>query len=509
MYKAVIFTDATDNIAVSIPIGAYKIAHSLRKNGYPCLVVNHLSNWTEEELKELIDQSVDENTILFGISTTFLRSVEFERDPSKPTPPFKDLSSNTMFPQGKEFEDKIIAYLKSRSPNIKVMLGGAKAAPECANKNIDYVFLGFSEGSVANLANHLAKGEELLNSHKNIWGRIIVDDRLGKTYDFQHDSMAWEDTDVVNHKVLTIEVGRGCIFKCTFCAYPLNGKKKLDFVKTSDLVRDELDRNYKQFGVRHYMIVDDTFNDHVEKLIDIRDAVRQLDFQPIFWAYHRLDLLCARPETVQILYDIGIRAMYFGIETLYETTGKLIGKRHDRKKQLDMVRHIKSTYPDVTLHGSFIVGLPTEPVESFYKTFNSLMNNELLLDSWKFHGFVLNKLDRSAFKSEFDLHPEKYGLVDQGTDPHARFINWKSEHTDAVEAKRIADEFMDLSGQSGKLKIPGEMALYLADSGYKDFDTLIKTPFSDIEWNYLEYTVRPKFISEYKSKLLTLVKNKH
>jgi radical SAM superfamily enzyme YgiQ (UPF0313 family) len=30
-------------------------------------------------------------------------------------------------------------------------------------------------------------------------------------------------------KVLPIEIARGCIFKCKFCSYPLNGKQNLDF----------------------------------------------------------------------------------------------------------------------------------------------------------------------------------------------------------------------------------------------------------------------------------------
>jgi len=509
MYDVVIFTDVTDNILAALPLGAYKVAHSLRKQGYSCLVVNHLSDWTEDELKDLIDRTVSEKTFLFGISTTFLKSVEIERDPTKPTPLYPDISMNTVFPQGKEFEDRIFSHVKTRSPNIKTMAGGVKVFPEYSNKNIDYVFIGYSEGSIVNLANHLIKNEPLTHAHKNIWGRTIIDDRRGSTYDFPSDCMFWQDTDVVNYRALPIEIGRGCIFKCKFCAYPMNGKKKLDFVKKTDLIRDELNHNYKHFGIKNYFIVDDTFNDHVEKLFDLRTAIQQLDFQPIFWGYHRLDLLCARPETVQVLYDIGVRAMYFGIETLHEPTGKLIGKRHDRQRQLDMVQHIKSTYPDITMHGSFIVGLPNEPVDSFYKTFNAIINGDLLLDSWKFYPFTLSRVDQSSFNSEFALNGEKYGIIDQGTDPSSPFINWKSQYIDVKHAKEIANEFADRSNWSGKLKVPGELAMHLANAGYKDFNTLINTPFADIDWNYIEYNIRPTFVSEYKIKLLDLIKNKH
>jgi len=508
MYNIIIFTDVTDNIATMIPIGAYKVAHSLRKNGYSCIVVNHLSNWTKIELKELLNTLVGDGTFMVGFSTTFLRDVQIDRDPTKPTPPLPDITNDTVFPQGKEFEDEIINYIHTLNPSIKISAGGAKVNVNYTNKNVDYVFIGYSESSVVNLANHLTKKTTLLNSSKNIWGRIIIDDRLAKSYDFANEDMIWEDVDVVNYKTLSIEIGRGCIFKCKFCDYPLNGKKKLDFVKQIDIIKEELTRNYEQFGIKQYYIVDDTFNDHVEKLVDLRTAIQQLSFQPTFWGYHRLDLLCAHPETVQILYDIGVRAMYFGIETLYEETGKIIGKRHDRQRHIDMIRHIKTKYPNVTLHGSFILGLPGEPIDSFYKTFDTVFSGEMLLDSWRFQGFEVSNTKQLTFNSEFALNMEKYGITDCGTESTDRYINWKNEYTNVHDVRRISEEFMVQSRASGKLKISGEYALYLSGYNYKTFEELINTPFSEVDWNYLEYQLRPNFISNYKSTLLSLIKRK-
>jgi radical SAM superfamily enzyme YgiQ (UPF0313 family) len=52
--------------------------------------------------------------------------------------------------------------------------------------------------------------------------------------------MSWLPTDVVNQQVLPLEVARGCIFRCKFCAYPMNGKQQLDFVRSESQLMYEL-----------------------------------------------------------------------------------------------------------------------------------------------------------------------------------------------------------------------------------------------------------------------------
>jgi hypothetical protein len=507
MYNILIFTDITDNLMSPVSLGAYKIAHSLRTAGYTCLVINHLSDWSQEELQNLLDLTISKETILVGFSTTFLRSIEIERDPSKPTPPYPEIGVGTVFPQGKQFENDIISYIKTKNSQIKFMVGGVRTSQDYSNRNINYAFIGYSEVSIVNLADHLTKQVLLTNSLKNIWGVTIIDDRLAKSYDFANSDMTWLDTDVVNHKVLPIEIGRGCVFRCKFCDYPMNGKKQLDYIKRTDLIIKELENNYNKFGIKHYYIVDDTFNDHPKKLEIIRDAVKTLDFTPVFWGYHRLDLICTHPETLPILYDIGVRAMFFGIETFDENTGKIIGKGYRRSKQISMLKHIKKTYPDLTLHGSFMIGLPEESITSVRATFDAIMDRDIPLDSWKWYGLKLFNTSKITFNSELSQNLLKYGYVDLGSDPESIFVNWGNEYTNNTEANDLAFDFMEQGMSSGRITLSGEASLYLSDIGYKDFSTLTKIPHRDIEWNYIEYTVKPNFVNNYKQQLIKLIKS--
>jgi hypothetical protein len=254
------------------------------------------------------------------------------------------------------------------------------------------------------------------------------------------------------------------------------------------------------------MLGDDTFNDHPEKLNSILSVVKKLKFQPIFWGYHRLDLLCTRPETVQILYDIGVRAMYFGIESLHPAAAKAVGKGHDRTKQIKMVEKIRSMYDDLTLHGSFIVGLPGEDVASVTQTYNYLMDQTMPLNSWRFHGLLIATPDGASFESEFTANYPKYGYENQGI-LDSIWINWKNEFMDASKARELANQFNYESRLNDAFALEGNLCMPLTTMGY-DFNKLRTTKWKEFDFNNVEYNVRPKFIEEYKKKLIDIIKEK-
>lgn len=505
MYNVILFTDLTDNTDVGLPHGAYKVANSIRKQGYSCLVVNHLSNFSLEEIKELADLSAGANTVLVGFSTTFFNKF-IESDPSKPTPKLVPIPLGTTLPQGKDFENQFIKIFRDKNPNIKFSAGGTKVYEQYQNKNIDYVCLGYSELSMVNLVDHLAKGVELKNSYKNLYGITVIDDKYANGYKFASDPMVWQLTDVVNYRVMPIEISRGCKFKCKFCSFPMNGKKTVDYIKHSDLLYQELKDNYEKFGVRTYTIIDETFNDDIGKLQSIRDVVQRLNFQPIFWCFARLDLICTHPETLEMLYDIGVRAMYFGIETFDSRAGRNVGKGYKSNKQIDMIKHIKSTYPDIALHGGFIAGLPGETKDNMFYTYQLILSGEVPLDSWNINGLKIVKSYRSAFNSEIDENFESMGFVDLKTDhPDSVFINWKNDQYTSMEIDKLAWEYTQMSYSSDRFHVSGGTALSLANYDGNDYMQLLATPSKNINYNDIEYNVRPKFVQQYKDRLFKLV----
>jgi hypothetical protein len=317
--------------------------------------------------------------------------------------------------------------------------------------------------------------------------------------------MQWEDTDVVNAKVLPIEIARGCIFKCKFCSYQMNGKQNLDFIRDAELIRIELQNNYDRFGIKHYYIIDDTFNDSDYKLDAMLSAIKKLSFQPYFWAYTRLDLIARNLDSFKKLYDIGLRGYYFGIETMHEKTGRIIGKGYSRQKQIKAIQHIRTHYSDVLMHGSFIIGLPDEPESSWNNTFNDIMSQQIPLHSFGFTGLKLWKNDRVPWNSELSSDYEKFGYqqIPETSKRNRLDFNWASNIITRDRADEIAKEFTKAGHQSKFYQVPGQVAWSLLNYDY-DYDAVSQINYHTIDWPNIELR-KERFTTVYKEQLLNLV----
>jgi len=443
MYDIIMFTGIKSLLNFETPpIGAFKCAHELRLNGFSCLVVNHYTEYSAAELMQLLDTVVGSNTLFIGISSTFMQEVFGAREHLINTKKYKHYNTRT----GYLFEQAIKHHVLKINPSTKLVVGGALVSKDFNFKVFDYAVVGYAETAVVDLAKFL-KGTttKLSSSYKNIHGITIVDGSASNAnYLLKESTMEWLPEDVVTHNVLPIEIGRGCIFKCAFCSYPMNGQKTIDYNKNVDQIITELQFNYDNYGIFNYTIVDDTFNDSVEKLEALVIKISMLNFQPEFWCYARLDLICTHPETLDMLYKIGIRSMFFGMETLDRKSGLALGKGYSRTKQIAMIAHIKNIYPDIHLYGSFIIGTPYESIESLKLTFRQLHTKEIKLDSWGLNPLYISS--NRAYGDKISANYENYGYtidtdsIDQETNVHTAYIPWKNEHMTFEIASKIAFE---------------------------------------------------------------------
>jgi radical SAM superfamily enzyme YgiQ (UPF0313 family) len=499
MYDAVIFTDVTDTVTIYKAIGAYKIANTLRQQGYSCLVVDHLHAFSLDEIKQVIDKSVSINTLFVGFSTTFFNStVNSVNNDGSLT--YSSILSG-MMPQGIDFENQVINYIKSKNYNCKIIVGGTKAHANINDKNVDYSIIGYGEVSILSVANHLKSNTPIPNSYKNLHGVTIVDNRKNEGYDFVNSKFEWEDLDVGNAKVLPLEIARGCIFKCKFCSYPLNGKQNLDFIREGDILYEEMQSSYDRYSISNFYILDDTFNDSIYKLDILQSTVKRLTFQPKFWAYTRLDLIAQNNGLIDKLYDIGLRGIYFGIETLNKRTGLIIGKGFDRAKQISTIRQIRERYGNqVTMHGSFILGLPEENIGSMRQTFNQLMDESIPLHTFIFHGLSLYKNESVPFNSELGKNFKYYGYSEINTNPNSPKINWQNAYLDHNIANELANEFNTSAQNSNRLYLPGQTGFSLKNLGFTD-EYITSVKYKDIDWAQITMK-KDSYIQSYKDKLI-------
>ena len=440
-------TDNTDTFSQTKLLGIHKVAYVLRQSGYEVAVINHLSVFTIDEIKHILSELVNPQTVFVGFNTIFYKKIVANSSSDL----FQDPDWGVLLPHGIQYNEEIRQLIRSKNPNTKLVLGGPTAYDLPNYKIFDYVVVGYAEISVVNLANHLSRGERLEKSHRSVYGPTIVNDAKATSYNFELSHIRYEDHDcVLPNEVLYLEVARGCIFNCTFCAFPLNGKKKFDYIRNKELILQELLDNYNRFKVTKYIFSDDTFNDSVEKCQMIYEISKMLPFQLEYWAFIRLDLLAAHPETIDMLVESGLRSMLCGIETFNQKTAVAIRKGGSREKLIATIAQIKDKWGDlVHVQGSFILGLPYEDMASMNQTIEYLLSDRNRLDSWHVQSLKIrhpkyHDASSNGFVSDIDKNFEKYGYRNIGESQRTDRANtpimlWESDYTTFDEVSELAD----------------------------------------------------------------------
>ena len=376
-------------------LGPYRVASEIRKAGFSCQVISFIRYFKEDEIKNICEKFIDSNTKIVGLSTTF-------------------------------WYDESIAYaflqdcIRQANPNVKVILGGpnAKRVASLTRHKIDAILSGQGESNVLKYLKHITSNTPFLEPTEifrdNIplyESKLVADDwkvNDSQTIYTKEDCISWGEP-------VVLEVARGCIFSCSFCAYPLNGKKKLDHIKYADVLREELIRNYTDHGIHHYVISDDTFNDSLEKLYIIKEIFTSLPFKLTFSSYARLDLLNAHREEIELLEEMGMVGVNFGVETFHDKAAKTIGKGVVGKIAKDLLYDLKTKHwgNRIKIAIGLIQGLPYETLESHAETRAWILDEENNhIESIQPHALsVPNPLkDPFPYKSEFQLNASKYGF---------------------------------------------------------------------------------------------------
>lgn len=502
--NVILISDFTDPLFMTKSIGVYKIARELRLAGYQVAVIHHAHVFAYDEILHILENLITDKTLFVGFNNMFYKSFTevTENKIHEGGVVWGNRESGSMIPHGKKCNRDLRSFIKNLNPNCRIVLGGPNASDVADNKDFDYVVLGYADLSVVNLANHLSKQEPLLKSYKSINGFTIVNDPTAEGFDFVNRKMEYELYDcILPGEVLSIEISRGCIFKCAFCSYPLNGKKKLDYIKHEEILYQEFMENYEKFGTTRYFFLDDTFNDSEEKIKLIYDISKRLPFKLEFWAYIRLDLLAAHPNTIDMLFNCGLRGCCFGIETLNKESGEVIGKGMAREKLISTLQYIKSKWGnDVMLHGALIVGLPKESKESFIESCEFFLSDESPLDSWIIRPFYLElKNNRtSGFLSKIAADPEKYGYRNlQPID--SEIAHWENDYMTFTEATDLANYYNDLVEKSGKKKLPGFSTFLVTGLGF-DMDYTKNKPIMEIDWHSIDLRKQER-AKEYRNAI--------
>ena len=461
-------------------IGAYQVASHCRNFDINCQVIDFVDLFSTEELEKILTSLVSDSTLAIGISTTFFynqdtkgKFISSKRQHDQVVPPnLKNLLSN----------------FKSQFPKLKIIAGGANSYRVEKDPFFDVVFHGYSEQSVVDYLQSL-KGITPKRMYPTKNNQIIID---GKSSHFDITTLnhQWHSKDcILPGETLPIEISRGCIFKCNFCSYPLNGKKKFDYLRDPALIKEELIYNYENFQTTNYFFADDTFNDSTLKLESLHKVITELPFKIKFVTYLRLDLLNAHREQIPLLKEMGLGSCFFGIETLNHESGKIIGKgmKPDLVKSFLSELYYDHWNAEIPFTCSFIIGLPGETIESI-KESHQWCRSTPFNDLW----YPLFIKTEGYFKSEFDSNYKDYGYhLDENNE-------WFSDITNYQQALALAEEFNSVGLYNENT--PSSWLLFgLLSYGFS-LEELRSVKIKDLHWPSM-LLKKYKLIRQYKELL--------
>lgn len=421
-------------------MGAYVLASQLEQAGVRVLVVDYFTQ--HPDFFKFIEEFMTPNLLFVGVSSTFLAPFASSKIQRENRSKGIDLyySGELWFHSGEELQEWTSTFKKmmlKKSPNSKLVLGGAKAqfAIWRSNnyKDFDLVCLGSADKTLVKLAKDLSSSSPV--DKRQIQGTWVLDN-AGDLEDKKCPTTRWTPSFRVQpRESLPIEIARGCVFNCKFCHYD----KKESFKKDLDLLRDEFVFNYENYRTDTYHFCDDCFNDHPKKVEAVCNLIQQLPFKIEWTAYSRVDVASKFPESLTMMIESGARGLYFGIESFNHEVALRAGKGTPTEKVKSFLLEFKEKFSSrCLLEGSFIVGLPGETLQSQEETKNWVLANPV------FDFFTIGPLGIMPYVSSFDKivfdyaeysrQPEKFGF--KNINYQKRY--WEHETFNSIQANEVA-----------------------------------------------------------------------
>jgi hypothetical protein len=393
MNRALIFTGFRENkISVERSSGAYRMAHYLRSFNWDIEVIDFISHWSMTDLQLLIDTRYRQGNLKWiGVSATWIIGHPNLRG--------------------------VCSYIKERYPDVVIIAGGHNVfSPEIT---ANYYVKGFGEAAAKAILDY-----EFGNGSKP-YGRPY---KSGWAIDALHFYPCWTlDNYSIDYEirdfleptdVLTLELSRGCRFACKFCNFPILGVKE-DYSVSEDVIFNNISSLYDTWGIKNFVVADETINDRNSKLEKLARAVQRSNIEPNLNAFVRIDLFKSHPEQIKLLADARVWGHFYGIETFNHRAGKVIGKGLDpdviKQLMLNVKSYMQQHVGPYRGTASFISGLPYETVDDLKNTHDWLLSN-WTDQHWSIWALDIPKNDDNNKLSAFGEDFGKYGYSEMSAE---------------------------------------------------------------------------------------------
>jgi hopanoid biosynthesis associated radical SAM protein HpnJ len=166
----------------------------------------------------------------------------------------------------------------------------------------------------------------------------------------------------LKHPYLSLYTGRGCKSRCTFCLWPQTVGGHRYRVRSVGHVIEEIRLAKHYFPqVKEFFFDDDTFTDNLPRAEAI---ARELGKLGVTWSCNAKANVPR--DTLKVLRDNGLRLLLVG----YESGNQQILHNIKKGMLVDVARRFTRDCHElgITIHGTFILGLPGETKETIEET---------------------------------------------------------------------------------------------------------------------------------------------
>lgn len=370
------------------PIASYELSHWLRLNSFKAQVIEFVQHLTTEQLVELTELAISKKTFAIAVSTTFW-------------PLDGTIIGNT--PVVPANVENAIKILREKYPHIEFIAGGHRTT------RYKHLFDRIFDVVETDGENQILK---YCNEKRY---KMQFPSKIFNIVELQHKFI--EQDIIMPHESLPMEMGRGCIFKCKFCAYLNIGKKKHTYQRKFDYVLEEFAYNKDMFDTKNYMLLDDTVNEDIEKMNFLASVPKKIGSNFSWNGFLRADLIWAH-ENHDVLIESGLKNVFFGVESLHPMASKVIGKSWMGTHAKDWLPHLYNNLwnKKVSIEGTFIIGLPHETENDILRTVDWI--NQVDIGTFYFGALNLrNTFEEGAPTSEFTREYYKYNyIIDENGD---------------------------------------------------------------------------------------------
>ena len=272
---------------------------------------------------------------------------------------------------------KVASRLKEAYPRITVGLVGAHvavlpaqsldAAPAVdfvAREEFDYTLLEVAQGRPFPDVDGISYREGRCVRHNRDRAKIDDLDGLPDVLDVYKRDLSVENYAIgyLKHPYLSLYTGRGCPARCTFCLWPQTVSGRVYRVRSARRVIEDMAKAKALFpGVREFFFDDDTFTADLPRAAEIARGLGRLGIE---WSCNSRANVPF--DYLRLFKENGLRLLLVG----YESGDQQILNNVKKGVRLDVAREFTRNCRSLglTIHGTFILGLPGETEDTIRKT---------------------------------------------------------------------------------------------------------------------------------------------